>query len=299
MPQVNKQALSFYLVFPFIYLIASLPFGVLYAVSDVLCFLLRLSGYRKKVVLANLKNSFPEKSPHQINAMYRAYYRYLCDLILETLKTLKMTDTETTSRCVFHGAEWLDKLWADKQSIMVVMGHYGNWEWAGPSFTLSTEFQLVVIYRPLSHPYFEKMMSGMRTRFGTRITPVNNTLRDMVANRGQITATAFIADQTATPDNAYWTTFLNQDTAVFTGPEKLAKKFNYPVVYMNVRRVRRGYYEIVPELLFAQPKETADGEISEAFIKRLEQEILLDPVTWLWSHRRWKHTRPKNSELIA
>jgi KDO2-lipid IV(A) lauroyltransferase len=141
--------------------------------------------------------------------------------------------------------------------------------------------------------YFEKMMSGMRTRFGTRITPVDKTLRDMVANRGQITATAFIADQTATRQNAYWTTFLNQDTAVFTGPEKLARKFNYPVVYMNVYRVRRGYYEVTPELLFENPANTAENEISEVFTKRLEVEIKRDPVPWLWSHKRWKHKRIK------
>jgi KDO2-lipid IV(A) lauroyltransferase len=109
----------------------------------------------------------------------------------------------------------------------------------------------------LTNPYFEKMMTGMRTKFGTRITPVNQTLRDMVANRKQLTATAFIADQTATRDNAYWMNFLNQDTAVFTGPEKLAKKFNYPVVYMNVKRIERGYYQVTPELLFSEPNNTA------------------------------------------
>src|SRR6185295_10799162 len=113
----------------------------------------------------------------------------------------------------------------------------------------------------------------------------------MVANRSQLTATAFIADQTATRDNAYWTTFLNQDTAVFTGPEKLATKFNYPVVFINVKRPRRGHYEVIPELLFANPKQTAEGEISEGFTKRLEKEIVSNPVIWLWSHRRWKHSR--------
>jgi KDO2-lipid IV(A) lauroyltransferase len=189
----------------------------------------------------------------------------------------------------------LDKLYAENQSILIVMGHHGNWEWAGPSFTLNNAYQLVVIYRPLSNVYFERMMSNMRTKFGTRITPVNNTLRDMVANRKEVTATAFIADQTAGAENAYWTTFLHQDTAVFTGPEKLAKKFNYPVVYMNVHRPKRGYYEVTPELLFRTPKDTAEGEISEAFTKRLEKEILLEPATWLWSHRRWKHTRQKIS----
>jgi KDO2-lipid IV(A) lauroyltransferase len=287
------QALVFYLTYPLLYLIALLPFRVLYKVSDVLYYLLRLSGYRKKVVFDNLKNAFPSRSLSEIEAISKAYFRYLCDLTLETLKTMRMTEFEAREHCVFHGAEWLDRLYEEKKSFIIVMGHYGNWEWAGPSFTLNTRFQLVVIYRPLSNPYFEKMLSGMRTRFGTRITPVNLTLRDMVANRSQglITATAFIADQTASRENAYWTTFLHQDTAVFTGPEKLAVKFNYPVVYMNVQRRQRGYYDVFPELLFAEAKNTSPGEISETFTKRLEKEILVDPAIWLWSHRRWKHTR--------
>jgi Kdo2-lipid IVA lauroyltransferase/acyltransferase len=287
----TMQAILFYLTYPLIYLIASLPFNFLYAFSDFLYYVLRLSGYREKVVLTNLRKSFPEKTPEEIDILCKAFFHYLCDIILETLKTLTMTEKEAKEHCVFHKAAWLDKLYQEKKSIIVIMGHYGNWEWAGPGFTLNNSFQLIVIYRPLSNPYFEKMMSGMRTKFGTRITPLNQTLRDMVANRGKVTATAFIADQTASPENAYWTNFLNQDTAVFTGPEKLAKKFNYPLVYMNVRRVRRGYYEITPELLFANPKDTADGEICEAFTKRLEKEIISEPVTWLWSHRRWKHVR--------
>lgn len=203
-----------------------------------------------------------------------------------------MDKVESRKRCKFHNTEWLEKMKADGKSFIIVMGHYGNWEWAGPSFTLFTGYQLVVIYRPLSNKYFEKMMRRMRTRFGTKITPVNNTLRDMVANRSSVTATAFIADQTATKKNAYWTKFLSQDTAVFTGPEKLAVKFNYPVVYMNVKRPKRGYYEVFPELLIADPKLTAENEISETFMKRLEKEINKDPVFWLWSHRRWKHKKP-------
>jgi KDO2-lipid IV(A) lauroyltransferase len=287
------QAILFYITYPFIYLLAIAPFSVLYAFSDFFYHILRLTGYRKKVVLNNLRNSFPEKSEAEIEAIATSYYRYLCDLILETLKTLRMTAEETQERVTFHKAEWLDKLYQEHKSIIIVMGHHGNWEWAGPSFTLNTKFQLVVIYRPLSNPYFEKMMVGMRTRFGTKITPVNQTLRDMVANRKDITATAFIADQTATPKNAYWTTFLNQETAVFTGPEKLAKKFNYPVVYMNVERPKRGYYEVTPELLFENPATTADDEIAEVFTKRVERDIITNPSIWLWSHRRWKHKRKK------
>jgi len=285
------RALIFWIVYPFIYLLTLLPFGALYFVSDILYHLLKLSGYRKEVVLKNLKNSFPDKNDKEIASISDAYYRYLCDLILETLKTLNMSAKESKARCIFHNTEWLDKLYSEGKSIIIVMGHYGNWEWAGPGFTLNTKHQLNVIYRPLSNTYFDKMMRRMRTRFGTQITPVNLTLRNMVADRKQVTATAFIADQTASPANAYWTTFLHQDTPVFTGPEKLAVKFDYPVVYMNILRPRRGYYEVFPELLFSVPQETKENEISEVFMRRLERQIVSDPTFWLWSHRRWKHRR--------
>lgn len=288
------QALLYYSLYPFIYLLASLPFSVLYTVSDGLYHLLKLSGYRKKVIVKNLTLSFPEKNSAEIDHICNEYYRYLCDLILETLKTLRMDAAESQKHCVFHRTAWLDQMKADGKSFIIVMGHYGNWEWAGPGFTLATGYPLVVIYRPLSNIYFERMMSRMRTRFGTRITPVNQTLRDMVANRSNLTATAFIADQTAPKDKAYWMTFLHQDTAVFTGTEKLAVKFDYPVVYMNVKRVTRGYYEVFPEMLFEHPKTTSENEISHTFMKRLEREINLDPVPWLWSHRRWKHSRSAN-----
>ena len=292
------QAIVYYLIYPFIYLIACLPLGALYKVSDILYHLLRLTGYRKEIVLQNLLNSFPGKDAAEIETLSRSYYRYLCDLILETLKTLTMTEAEARSSCVFHKAEWLEKLYKEKQSIIMVLGHYGNWEWAGPSFTLNTPYQLVVIYRPLTNTYFDKMMVRTRTKFGTLITPVNQTLRDMVAHRVDVRATTFIADQAAPQDKAYWTTFLNQETGVFTGPEKLAVKFNYPVVYINVKRARRGLYDVSLELLFANPRETKEGEISEAFMRRLEREILLDPTVWLWSHRRWKHAR-KNDQTTA
>jgi Kdo2-lipid IVA lauroyltransferase/acyltransferase len=285
------SALSFYLLYPIIYLIASLPFRALYIFSDFLYLLIRLSGYRREVVLKNLRNSFPEKSPKEIEKICNNFYRYLCDLILETLKTLKMNEKQTRQRVTFHNTGWLDKMYAEKKSIVIVMGHYGNWEWAGPSFTLTTNFQLVVIYRPLSNLYFEKMMTRMRTRFGTRITPAEKTLRDMVAYRNEITATAFIADQTASNQNAYWIQFLNQETLVFTGPEKLAKKFKYPVVFMNVERVKRGYYEVTPELLCENPENTSENEITDRFFQRLEAEIKKDPTPWLWSHKRWKHKR--------
>ena len=285
------QRVVFYLVYPILYGLTALPFWALYFISDIFYYLFWISGYRKKVVFENLRKSFPEKNEQEITALAKAYYSYLCDLALETLKTLHMTERQARERCVYRRADWLDKMYEEGKSILIVMGHYGNWEWAGPTFTLNTKYQLVVAYRPLSNPYFEKMMVGMRTKFGTQIVPAEKTLRQMVANRNKITATALIADQAAVTANAYWTTFLHQDTNVYNGPEKLAVKFNYPVVYMNIRRIKRGYYELTPELLFENPASTQEGEILEKFTRRLEEEINKNPVTWLWSHRRWKYKR--------
>ncbi len=285
------QALSYYLIYPLIYLIASLPFPLFYLVSDALCFLIRLVGYRQEVIQKNLRNSFPEKSDKEIRQLTRKFYGYLCDLTLETFKTLRMTESESRQRVILENPEVFLRLFEEKKSISLVLGHFGNWEWMGPCITLNTPYQLVVIYRPLTNPYFERMLCRMRTRFGTQITPVPYTLRTMVANRDKITATAFIADQAA-PSNAYWTTFLHQDTSVFTGPEKLSTKFKYPIVYLHAERPKRGYYTIRAEILFEHPENTQENEISEAFTRRLEKDIIQDPAIWLWSHKRWKHTRP-------
>lgn len=288
------KALSFYLVYPLIRVIAALPFSILYFVSDGMARLLILSGYRRAVVEMNLRNSFPEKKDDEIRALSKAYYHYLCDLILETLKTMTMPADEYRKRVTLKNPEVLSKLAEEGKSIILLLGHFGNWEWFGPCVTLNTKYQLVVIYRPLSHPYFERMTTSWRTRFGTEITPVQQTLRTMVANRDRLTATAFVADQAA-PANAYWTNFLNQDTSVFTGAEKIATKFNYPVVYLHATRPKRGYYTITPEVLYEHPSQTAENQISETFTRRLEKDIVANPVIWLWSHKRWKNKRPSGA----
>jgi KDO2-lipid IV(A) lauroyltransferase len=207
---------------------------------------------------------------------------------------MTMREEEYLKRVTLKNPEVLDSLAAEGKSIILLLGHFGNWEWFGPCITLKTDFQLVVIYRPLSHPYFERLTSSWRTRFGTEITPVQQTLRSMVTNKNKLTATAFVADQYA-PGQAYWTTFLNQDTAVFTGPEKIATKFGYPVVYLHAKRPRRGYYEITPEVLVMDPRQATDNQISEAFTQRLEKDIVQNPVIWLWSHKRWKNKRPSTA----
>ena len=185
-----------------------------------------------------------------------------------------------------------NQLAADGKSVILVMGHQGNWEWAGNTFSAEINSQLYVIYHPIANEYVDGLMYKMRTRFKTRLIAMQDTFKEMVAHRKEITTTAFIADQTPhNISNAYWMNFLNQDTPVFLGTERIARKLNYPVVYAFVRKVKRGHYEINAEMLVEQPAQTGDGEITALHTRRLEQDIISQPETWLWSHRRWKHKR--------
>lgn len=284
----------YYLLLPLIYLLSAVPFWFLYIISDFFYLLIyRAFGYRKKVVIGNLRNAFPEKSEAELQMICKKFYKHLCDLFLETFKTLTISKKAMLRHCKFspEAKALFDQLAADKQNIILAMGHQGNWEWAGNSFSLECKQQLYVIYHPLTNKHFNGLIYKMRTRFSTKLIAMRDTYKDMVANKNELNATAFIADQTPQPANAYWTTFLNQDTPVFLGTEKIAKKLNYPVVYAQVKKIKRGYYEIFAEMLVTEPKSTSEGEISELYTRRLEKDIIAQPETWLWSHRRWKHKR--------
>ena len=285
----------YYLALPFIYCMSILPFWALYALSDCMyTIVFYVIGYRRKVVEQNLRNSFPEKTEAEIIELSKKYYRYMCDLILESLKKITINEKEALAHCSFKDKEIFQKYYDENRSVILLMGHYGNWEWAGSSFSLSNKHQLFVVYKTLSNPHFESLMCKTRTMFGTKLIKMENTLRDILNNKNNCSAYAFIADQTPSPQNAYWTTFLNQDTPLFTGAEKLAKKLNFPVVFINIVRIKRGYYEIKAEVLSENPKDTKENEITQAYIQRLEKEIIKMPETWLWSHRRWKHKRPES-----
>lgn len=289
------SAIAYYLALPFIYLLSLLPFPIFYFVSD--CFYVLLyyvAGYRKKVVMQNLRNSFPNKSEAELKRLCKDFYHYLCDLFLETFKTLTISKSAMLKRCVFtkESQAVFDKLAEEKKSIVLVMGHMGNWEWAGNSFSMLCKQQLYVIYHPLSNKQFDGLIYRMRSRFGTKLIAMRNTYRDMVANKATVSATAFIADQTPSPEGAYWTTFMNQDTPVFKGTEKIAQKLNYPVVYACIKRLKRGFYEMHAEILVENAAATTDGQISEMHTRRLEKDIIAQPEVWLWSHRRWKHKKP-------
>ncbi|HSZ72583.1 MAG TPA: lysophospholipid acyltransferase family protein [Cytophagaceae bacterium] len=286
--------MAYYLTLPFLYLISILPFSILYLISDFLYVIFYyLIGYRKKVVLENLRKSFPDKSPEEINFICKKFYHYFCDLILESLKTLTISKKNVKKHVIFSKeAEGIFKHYYDKkQSIVIVMGHMGNWELTGAGFSQFSFHQLNILYHPLTNKRFDQLVYHMRTRLGNGLYAMNEALRGMLRDRDKLTATAFIADQTPSPEGAYWTTFLHQDTPVFKGTEKLATKLNYPVVYASVKRTKRGVYTVDMEVLVENPKACVENEISEKHTRKLEKDIIAQPEIWLWTHRRWKHKR--------
>lgn len=271
---------------------------MLYRLSNGLYFLVfKVVGYRKKVVLKNLRNSFPEKSDEEILKICKGFYRFFCDWMVEMIKSITISKESAMQRCKFDekSLKLLKELSQQGKKIIFVMGHYGNFELGGAEMAFNTNYQLYVLYKPLSNKYFNTLINNKRTRFGVKIIAMKEALRQMLALKeaNKLSATVFIADQTPSPKNAYWTSFLNQYTPVFWGTELIAKKLNYPVVYVCVKQHQRGFYTMEAEMLCENPSTTTTGEISELHTRRLEKDIIAHPDLWLWSHRRWKHQRPQ------
>ena len=291
------QAFVYYASLPFIYGLSLLPFWVIHRVSDLLYFFIYyLFGYRKEVVRRNLTSSFPEKSPKELREIERDFYHCFCDDLVETIKILTLSPAGVRKRMTFSGEKLYEKYAQKKQNIILVMGHLGNWELSAPRFALSTHFKLFIIYHPLHNPYFNRMITHMRTRWGNEVYTMKEAARSIIRNKDIHSATIFVADQTPSPQRAYWMDFLNQDTAVIRGPGRLAKKMNYPVVYVGIKRIKRGYYDMYMKELVPDPSHVSAEEIVEKFIRQLESDIRKDPAIWLWSHKRWKHKREVKRE---
>jgi len=280
-------------VFPIIYLFASLPFFITNIIGDIIYVILyKIFKYRIQVVRGNLKRSFPQKSEEQLREIEIKYYRHLSDLFLESLKGITSTGNQLKKRMKNIDQHVYEDYFEKGQSFIVVMSHSGNWEWVCQMSQVVCKQQIQCIYKTLSNKGFDWLMYKVRGRFGAIPVSMEQLLRLMTANKKIVTATAFIGDQNpSSGKNAHWTTFLNQETPFMNGPEKIAKMFNYPVVYLSSRKIKRGYYEANTEILVENPKDYEDGVITDMIAKRTEQEILNQPEIWLWSHRRWKHKR--------
>jgi Kdo2-lipid IVA lauroyltransferase/acyltransferase len=258
----------------------------------------RVIGYRKSIVRENIKSSFPNKTKIEQLRIEKKYYAYLCDLILETFKTLTISKKRMLKHCSLdkEAQELLAKLNQDNNSAILVLGHHGNWEWAGNTVGLTCGQQLYIIYHPITSKFFDKLMIQMRSRFGNKLITMKDTFRQMVANKENTVMTAFVADQSPAPEHAYWLRFLNQDTPVFEGVEKMATKLKQSVVYLDIVKKKRGFYTITAKLL-SNCKEK--GAITQNHIRCLEDSIVSQPETWLWSHRRWKHKKTAETVVHA
>lgn len=293
------QSFLFNLLKYSLYAWALLPLRALYLLSDLLYFpVYHLVGYRKKVVRRNIRNSFPEKTEKERLTIEKQFYHHFCDYVVETVKLMHISDEEMLRRMRFINSEMVHELAKDGKSIFLMMGHYGNWEWV-PSITRWVPEQLLMaqIYRPLSNKAADKFFLKLRARFGSVGIAKNDTLRDIIRYRkeGKQTMIGFIADQTPSKNNLhYWTPFLNQDTPVLTGAEKIARKIDAHVLFLDVRKVKRGYYEAEFKEIAVNSPETAEFEITEKYIRLMEEMICRAPQYWLWTHKRWKHSRSQN-----
>ena len=279
----------------FIWLLAWLPLRVLYVFSDFFYLIIYyIVGYRKKVARKNIEKSFPEKSKKELRRIERRFFRYFCDLFIETFYEMHMSKKEVLRRMDLGDVDLILEQYAKGKSIMLMSAHYGNWEWATAfALKLPEDMQIYNVYKRLNNKKFDNFMLEIRSKFNAQSVEIHNLLRTMVNLRkeGRVSVFGMISDQSPWVGNInHWNTFLNQDTPVITGTEQLAKKFDYPVFYIHIHRVKRGYYkfEYIPVSL--EPTLTSEFEISNKYMEILEQKIKAVPEYWLWTHNRWKHS---------
>jgi len=279
----------------FIWLLAWLPLRILYVFSDFFYLIIYyIVGYRKKIARKNIEKSFPEKSKKELRRIERRFFRYFCDLFVETFYEMHMSEKEVLRRMDLGDIDLILEQYAKGKSIMLMSAHYGNWEWASAfALKLPKDMQIYNVYKRLNNKKFDNFMLEIRSKFKGQSVEIHNLLRTMVNLRkeGRISVFGMISDQSPWVGNInHWNTFLNQDTPVITGTEQLAKKFDYPVFYIHIHRVKRGYYkfEYIPVSL--EPTLTSEFEISNKYMEILEKKIQAAPEYWLWTHNRWKHS---------
>lgn len=279
----------------FLYLLSLLPFRVLYFISDILfLFLYYITGYRRKVVKENLANAFPEKSVEERARIEKKYYKYLADLIMETIKLISISENEVKRRMQTTNDDLMEHYFSQRKSIISVSAHYCNWEMAAVRFGLITDNKRVIVYKPLSNSIFDDFFNKTRSRFGSTMISMRQTLRKMIEYKNDLIFMVLASDQTPARDDAkYFTTFLNQPTAVFSGIEKLTKMTDAVVAFYRIDLVKRGYYRSTIVPLVEEPNKARPFEITETHVKYLESMIREKPEYWLWSHRRWK-IKPEN-----
>lgn len=274
--------------------ISILPWRVLYAISDCTSPVVRLL-YRRKVVRKNLVASFPEKSLKEIKEIERKFYRFFCDLWLETIKQMSMSKEEMMKRLVFTGMDPIKNGFdGGKDDAFCYLGHYGNWEWIASLQYWAPGYQCAQIYHPLYNKVMDKLFLDLRGKYGGLNIPMKSSLRILIneRNKGSKIWLGLISDQLPKWENIHhFTPFLNRETAVFTGGEQMGKKFDAMMYYMRVVRPKRGYYEVEFIPMFHDSKNVEDFKVTDRFMEMLEEDIRRCPELWLWTHKRWHRTK--------
>ncbi len=290
--------LVYYLVFALWYILSLLPLRFLYFLSDMLYFPLYYGlKYRQKVVRANLKGSFPEKSEEEIIRIEKEFYSFFCDYIVETIKQFSMSKKQMTRRMTFGGVNQIvaDMERENKNFCFVYLGHYCNWEWiASLPYWCPEDVLCGQIYHPLKNKAFDDLFLRLRNQFGGVCIPMKETLRKIIEwkRSNQKAIIGFISDQTPKWNSIHhWCNFLHRETPVFIGTEKIGKQVDALIYYADVKRVKRGYYHCEFKPMTCHAKEVPDYELTDRFTALLEEMITENPAFWLWSHKRWKRTK--------
>ena len=289
--------LSYMLFLFFVFFLGAMPFWLIYALSVMFYALVYwVFGYRKKVVVANLRKAFPEKSSSEIKKITRQFYHYFTDMLLEGIKGFTMSRANIIRRHTLLNPEILDEYYQSGQSVIGVTAHYGNFEWGTMSGGLQVKHKAVGFYKPMSNPYVDAFIRRSRGKHGTLLTSIFQTHRTFINYQNDCCIYLMIADQNpSNKDKAIWADFLGIQTAFLHGPENYSLRFNYPVIYIDIKRIRRGFYEIELVPIVSDPSKMAPGEITQVFAHNIEKRIMQHPQYWLWSHRRWKYNKPTES----
>jgi KDO2-lipid IV(A) lauroyltransferase len=274
--------------------LSRLPLVALYAFSDFLYFLAYyVVRHRHVVIREQLAQAFPDIAPAERVAIHRRFLRNFCDVLVEVLKSASMSAETLGARVrILNLPVALEYLDAGR-SVMFVTSHLCNWEWLLQGVALHLGYPIDAAYKPLHDQWAERLMLGVRSRFGARLVPAKELLADFIKRRGVVRAVAMNADQApVSTDKRYWTRFLGQDTAFYVGAEQIARSMRLPLIYLVMRRVRRGYYEVALQLLWDGRESLPPDAMTERYARACEADVLKSPADWLWSYRRWRLKKP-------
>lgn len=288
------QFLAYILFYPLLWFISILPFRLLYALSDVIYILVYyIIGYRKKTVRSNIALALPHLSEKERKTIEKKSYRHMCDMFLEMIKTMSITRKEIDERFTFSNLDVYLDLEKKGKSIALMCAHYASYEWVISMNRIIT-FEGFAIYKKIRNSYFDKMVRDIRSKFQANLISTKETI-DIIqknTNEDRLSVYGFAGDQSPKAGKAFhWLKFMGVEVPVHTGAEMLAKRFDMNVIFLKVRKVKRGFYEATFEVLSDDVNSVPDYQISDMFVERVEKQILEAPEYYLWTHKRWKHKR--------